>query len=316
MSNNHQPAAGLSAKFVLPRVIYEIQPGFAMAARLDARSHQLRRLAVRQLEPHTVEPFAHRSNVANGDDLRVALRSLSQTVGNGDGATGLLVPDGAVRVAILEFETLPENRKEAEALVLWKMRENLPAAPEGVRLSCQVLRSEPKLVQVLAVAVKGAVLGEYEQALEAVNGGMALVLPATMSLLPLVPEGDGSGELLLHVCAGWITAVVLQENRLRLWRCSEVRAEAPEGFGRATALEAARVLASARDHLGIEIQKVRLLERPRNTPDLGPEIAGALGKEVSALPVQTPMGRGLSDAERTVFENFGMVLAGLVQNAA
>lgn len=315
MSDNPQHASGLAARFVLPRVVYEIEPGFVMAARLDGRSRQLRRLAVRQLERNSVEPFAHRSNVTNAADLRAALASLSQTVGNGGGSTGLLLPDGAARVAILDFETLPENRKEAEALILWKMRENLPAPPEEVRLSSQVLESGPKGVQVLAVAMKAAVLAEYEQALEPINGGMALILPASMALLPLVPEGDGSGELLLHVCAGWITAVVLHENRLQSWRCSEVRAESPEAFGRAVASEAARVVQSARDHLGIQIQKVRLLERPRETANLEAEVAGMLEREVSTLPAQGQAARALSEAERGAFENFGMVLAGLVQNA-
>ncbi len=313
MSDNPQHG-GLAARFVLPRVVYEIEPGFAMAARLDGHARQLRRLAVRQLEPHSIEPFAHRSNVSNPEDLRAALQSLSQTVGNG-GSPGLLVPDGAVRVAILDFETLPDSRKESEALVLWKMRENLPAEPEEVRLSCQVMRSGPAGVQVLAIAMKSSVLAEYEQALEPVNGGLALILPATMALLPLIPEGDGSGELLLHVCAGWITAVVLSENRIRSWRCSEVRAESPAAFGHAVALEAARVMESARDHLGIQIQRVRLLERPRATENLGTEIAATIAREVQPVPPPATVTRGLSEAERGVYENFGPVLAGLVQNA-
>ncbi len=316
MSGNPQHASGLAARFVLPRVVYEIEPGFVMAARLDGRSRQLRRLAVRQLEPHSVEPFAHRSNLSNTEDLRAALESLSQTVGNGGGSTGLLVPDGSARVVILDFETLPANRKESEALVLWKMRENLPAPPEEVRLSCQVLESGPKGVLVLAVAMKAAVLAEYEQVLEPVNGGMALILPASMALLPLVPVGDGGGELVLHLCAGWITALVLHGNRLRSWRCSEVRADSPEAFGRAVASEAARVMESARDHLGIQIQNVRLLERPRETMNLETEVAGMLAREVSPLPAQSQAARALSEAERGAFENFGMVLAGLVQNAA
>ncbi|HET7841360.1 MAG TPA: hypothetical protein VFM21_07135 [Terriglobia bacterium] len=316
MSDKPQPAGQLAARFVLPRVVYEIEPGFAMAARLDGHARQVRRLAVRQLEPHSIEPFAHRSNVSNAEDLRAALQSLSQTVGNGGGSTGLLVPDGAVRVAFLDFETLPENRKESESLVLWKMKENLPAEPEEVRLSCQVLQSGPAGVQVLAIAMKTAVLAEYEQALEPINGGMALILPATMALLPLVPDGDGGGELLLHVCAGWITAVVLSGNRPRSWRCSEVRAESPETFGRAVAFETARVMESARDHLGVQIQRVRLLERPRATENLGTEIAGQIAREVTPLSPPGAAWRGLSEAERGVYENFGLVLAGLVQNGA
>jgi hypothetical protein len=270
---------------------------------------------VRQLEPHTVEPYAHRSNITNGRDLRTALESLGQTVGNSGGATGLLIPDGATRVAILDFETLPSSRKEADALILWKMKENLPAAPEEVRLSCQLLRSEPKHVQVLAVTVKTAVLAEYEQAMEPVNGGMSLILPATMSLLPLVPQGSG-GTLLLHVCAGWMTAAVVEDDRLRGWRCSEVRAGSPDDFAQAAALEAGRVVESARDHMRVEIAKVLLVERPRATPGLLSAIAEVMGMEISPLAAPGPAAKGLSDSERTVFENFGTVMAGLVQNAA
>ena len=314
MADKQQIAGGFPARFALPKVVYEIEPGFAMAARLDGRARQLRRLAVRQLEPRTIEPYAHRSNISNGGDLRTALESLGQTVGNSNGATGLLIPDGAVRVALLDFETLPASRKEAEALVLWKMKENLPAAPEEVRLSCQVLRSGPKRVQVLAVTVKSTVLAEYEQAMEPMNGGMSLILPATMSLLPLVPAGSG-GTLLLHVCAGWMTAAVVDDDLLRGWRCSEVRAGSPEDFAKSAALEAGRVFESARDHMRVEIERVLMVERPRTTPGLDTAIADGVGMEISPLAASVPAARGLSDSERTVFENFGTVMAGLVQNA-
>ncbi|MGE5325964.1 MAG: hypothetical protein ACM3NO_02900 [Deltaproteobacteria bacterium] len=314
IGKSQQNAGGLLARFVLPKVVYEIEPGFALAARLDGRARQLRRLAVRQLEPHTVEPYAHRSNISNANDLRVALQSLGQTVGNSGGATGLLIPDGAARVAILDFETLPSSRKEAEALILWKMKENLPAAPEEVRLSCQVLRSGPNHVQVLAVTVKSAVLAEYEQAMEPMNGGMSLILPSTMSLLPLVPVGGG-GILLLHVCAAWITAAVVEDDQLRGWRCSEIHAASPDDFAQAAALEAGRVFESARDHMRVEIGRVLLVERPRTTLGLDTAISEVVGREISSLGAPALTARGLSDSERTVFENFGTVMAGLVQNA-
>jgi hypothetical protein len=306
---------GSTARFVLPRVIYEIEPGFVLAARVDGRARQLRRLAVRELEPHTLEPFAHRSNIANADNLRVTLRGLSQTVGNGNGSSGLLIPDGAVRVAILDFETLPENRKDAESLVRWRMRENLPATPEEARLSYQVLKKESRRVELLVVAVRTVVLAEYEQILEPMNGRLSLVLPATMAVLPLLPAGRGAGELLLHVCAGWMTAVVLQENRARLWRSSELRFESPHDFDRAVAEEAARVSESARDHLQIETNRVWLAQRPLSAPGLEDEIRRTLAKEVVRLAPQGGMGSALSEAERPIFENFGASVAGLVCNA-
>ena len=316
MKTQERSSDGGTAKFVLPRVVYEIEPGFVAGARLDPRSRQLRRLAVRELPPHTVEPFAHRANVENGDDLRLALRNVAQVVGDGGGSRGLLIPDGAVRVAILNFETLPENRKDAETLVRWRMRENLPAEPEESRISYQVLRKDPRGIELLVVAVRRTVLEDYEKILEPMNGGLSLLLPATLALLPLIPTGSGVGEILLHICGGWITTVVLDENRVRMWRCADGKAESPEQVARTAAVEAARVSESARDHLQIETGKIWLLERPLSTAGLEEEMSRLLAKDVVRLTPARTAAVALSEAEHTIYENFGGAFAGLISNVS
>ncbi len=314
MKSHKSSAHGSTAKFVLPRVVYEIEPGFVVGARLDARSRQLCRLAVRELPAHTVEPFAHRANVENADALRVALRSVAQVVGDGNTSRGLLIPDGAVRVAVLDFETVPENRKDAEALIRWRMRENLPSAPDEARISYQVLRKEPQHVEVLVVAIRTSVLADYEQILEPMNGGLSLVLPATMGLLPLIPAGSGVGELLLHICGGWMTTVVLHENRVRMWRCSDGRVESASELARSAAVEAARVSESARDRLQIETDKVWIVERPLATAGLEEEMSRTLSKDVVRLTPLSSAAGALAESERPIFENFGGTLAGLISN--
>jgi hypothetical protein len=316
MKEQESSSHGSTARFVLPRIVYEIAPGFVLGARLDARSRQVRRLAVRELAADSVEPFAHRPNLTNTGDLREALRGVAQTVGNGNGSCGLLIPDGAVRVAVLDFETLPENRKDREALVRWRMRENLPAAPEEARLSLQVLSKDAGHVEMLVVAVRTSVLAEYEQALEPMNGGLSLVLPATLAILPLLPGEGHNGELLLHVCAGWMTSVVLHEDRVKMWKCSELRAESAGEVARTAAIEAARVSESARDHLRIETGEVWLLARPMATAGLSEEISRTLAKEVYPLEPQSSTGKALSQAEQPIFENFGASVAGLIANAS
>jgi hypothetical protein len=270
---------------------------------------------VRELEPHTLEPFAHRSNVSSPDNLRIALRSVANKVGNGNGSSGLLIPDGAVRVAILDFETLPENRRDAASLVRWRMRDNLPPEAGEVRISFQILSSEAQHIELLAVAVRTSVLIEYEQVFEPLNGGIALVLPATLALLPLVPAGNGGVELLLHVCAGWMTAVVLHGDRPRLWRCSELRPDSPNGLAELVAVEAARIAESARDHLKLEIERILLAERPLSSSGMDEEISRTLAKEVVRLAPPGLAGKGLSESERPVYENFGAAIAGLLSNA-
>lgn len=307
---------GRAARFVLPRVVYEIQPGFVTAARLDAHARQLRRLSVREFEPRGLDPVPHRPNVERPEEFRSALRGLASIVGNGNGSCGLLIPDGAVRVAMLEFETLPENYSDAEALVRWRMRETLQTEGEEVRLTWQVLRSEARRVELLVVAVTEAVLEEYEKLLEVANGRPALVLPSTMALLPLVADEDGAAELLVHLCAGWLTAVVVEGGRARLWRTAEVPGASAEELARAAAFEAARVVESARDQWHVDISRVLLAERPLGLPGVEEETRRAVGKEVVRLSPGSAMAKKLSETEQQVYENFGAPVAGLMSNTA
>jgi hypothetical protein len=303
-----------AGRFVLPRVVYEIEPGFVAAARLDAHSREVRRLSVREIGHLAVEPVPHRSNLADPEEVRVALNSLSQVVGNGGGASGLLIPDGAVRVGILEFEKLAEDAKDAEALIRWRMRENLPCAPEEARLTWQTLRHDSSGVELFVVAAKMSVLEEYERLLEPSGGALALLLPSTAALLPLIPEDDNAGQLLLHVCARWVTAVVLEGNRLRSWRAVELKSSEPGELAREAGLAADRVAASARDHLKVEVKRVYISERPLNLPGLEDEIGRAVSCEVTRLSPPAGMAGSLSQTEQSTFENFGGPFAGLVSN--
>src|SRR5262249_32063515 len=144
----------------------------------------------------------------------------------------------------------------------WRMKDTLPFPLEEARVSHQVVVRDGERIEVLAVAAKASVLAEYERALEKVCGGPALVLPATLALLPLLPETQGAGHLLVHLCSGSITSAVTAGNRLRLWRTRQLgRLESSELCRQAQA-EAARVMASCRDHLKVEISRVWLCARP------------------------------------------------------
>jgi hypothetical protein len=219
----------------------------------------------------------------------------------------------AVRVALLQFETLPDNQREAETLVLWKMREYLPYAPEEARLSFQVVGKQPGELEVLGVAVRGSVLAEYEAAVEGLSrGGPALVLPATVALLPLLPE-DAGGQLLVHLCPGALTAVVMASNRVRYWRTRPLEGDAASN-AEEVAREAARVLATCHDNLGVEVQNVWYCARPPQEPEVNRALAKALGRELCPLPANFALANGLPSGQREAFEHFGIPFAGLVAN--
>ena len=306
------------ARFTMPTVVFETQPGFVLGARLESPSRQTRRLGrvgVRRLEPGALEPHAGKPNIANSEELRRALNEVSETIGNGSGRFGLVVPDGAVRVSILSFETLPEDAAETETLVRWKMRDKLPFAPEEARISIQLLGREPGHVEVLAVAARGAVLSEYESAIEAANGGMALLLPATVTLLPLLPENEARGQILLHVCSRWMTSVVVVGSRPCYWRTRELDTTTPEETAHEVAGEAARILASTRDRLHADLGRAWLCARPAAGAEMAAAVAAAVSHEVEVLAPRTDLVAGLSPEERTLFGQFGATVAGIISNS-
>jgi hypothetical protein len=302
------------ARFVLPTIVLEIEPDFVAGARLDSSARELRRIGVRELEPRTIEPLLNGANIANLEDFRLALRGVAEIIGNSSGRLGLLVPDGSVRVAILTFESLPDDPKQAESLVRWRMKENLPYPPEEAKLTCQSLWNDPGSVGMMVVAAKISMLDEYVRALGLKNAGPELILPVTVAILPLIPETQDNAQMLVHVCSGWVTTVVVKGTRLRSWRTKEVGRGASEDFARLVASEMIRVLASSRDHLQIEVDKVWLCARPPAPPEFVSDLSRAISKEVQCLALNSGVATALSAAEKTVFESVGPPIAGLIAN--
>jgi len=300
------------AHFVAPSVALELQPGFVAGARLNAAKRHVERAAVRQLEIGALAPSPSRSNLNSEAAVKEAIGGVAVSVGNGSDRLGLLIPDLAVRVALLIFESLPSNRREEEALVRWRMKEFLPFAPEEARVSYQILARQPNGTEVLGMAIRGSVLAEYEAALDGINGGPALVLPATGALLPLLPE-DSAPQLLLHASPGSLTAVLVAANRVRFWRTRELEGE-PERAGEELTREAARALATCQDQFGLQVQRLWFCARPPAAGALAPQLARALGRELLPLSGAAASAASLPEGEREAFEHFGVPFAGLVAN--
>lgn len=304
--------------FGLPRVVLEIEPGFVAGIRLEGSSPSLRAIAVRALESPALDPQVGRPNVTQGENLRHAIQETASALGDGNGRLGLLLPDGVVRVAILSFETLPERQAELKALVRWRMKDLLSFPPEEARVSWQVLRRTTEQVELLAMAAKTSVLVEYEAAVEHLNGGPELILPATAALLPLLPEaleGGAAAHLLLHVCCGWMTAVLLEGARVLNWRNRPLTQVDEAGREAEIAREAVRVAASARDHHRVEIRKVWLCSRPAATEGLATRITRATGQPVEVITPDPALATTLVGSERRLYEQYGATIAGLVANS-
>src|SRR5690242_8164977 len=106
-----------TAGFVLPPVMLEVQPDFVLAARLDPGAGEVRRLAFAQLASHTLSAHPARANIGKEDLLLAAIHKVVEVVGDAPGRRGLLISDGSIRTGVMPFETLPDGKRDLDALV-------------------------------------------------------------------------------------------------------------------------------------------------------------------------------------------------------
>lgn len=322
MSKNEKTQSGVlvskknGAFSRLPAAMIEIESGFVAGARLaGAPKCALRRLAVTALDSGVVEPSPSQLNVAKPEMLGQAIRAVSKSIGNGRGRTGLLLPDASVRVNVVEFEMLPSKPKELDALLRWKIKDSLGFSPDDARISFQEIYRGPGVVELLVVAAKNEVLAQYEGVIEPIRGGPVLVLPATLALLPLLPETEPGAQLLTHICSGWVTHALLEAQRLRFWRSRQLTSQDADSAKGEVVPEAARAAASARDRLGLDIARVWLCSRPPLDEGIKDALCKALGAPVEDLPLDESLETGLGSEERPLFNLFAAPLTGIIANS-
>ena len=81
-------------------------------------------------------PDLTEANVRDRDNVSQSIRDALGKFGGGRGRDVIaLLPDAAVRVVFLDFETLPSNRQEAEAVVRFRLKKSLPFDVEKAQVS-------------------------------------------------------------------------------------------------------------------------------------------------------------------------------------
>jgi hypothetical protein len=301
----------------LPAIVFEFQPEYILGARIFRSFRRVASVAMGELDSGAITPFLGRPNIVRADEVVRRVRGVASALGTDKGPFGLLLPDGAVRVSILDFQALPSDRKEQESLVRWKMKPLLPFPLEEARLSFEIAPKESEGLEAVVMAVRKSVLAEYESVLDALNGDVNLVLPSSAALLPLLNENAEAGEILLNISPTHLTAVVAKGRQIRLWRNQAMNGKSVEAGLAAVTEEAVRTLAASLDHLKLEISRVCICARPSVPRNWVMELERRLGRDVAGVVSSTlPVRMKLTNEEVQIFNELGATVSGLLVNAA
>jgi type IV pilus assembly protein PilM len=201
-----------------PKLACEIAPDRVIAARVSDSGQVLELCSTSEIPAGCVLPDLTESNLLQPKLLVAALREALGTVAERSHDVIAVLPDAAVRVVLLDFETLPENRQEAEGVVRFRLRKSLPFDVDKAKLSYQAQITAAGVRLVAAVALN-SVIQDYEAAFAEAGFSPGVVLPSMLAALGSAPADRPT--LVVKVDAQTTSIAILDSEQLLLFRTLE-----------------------------------------------------------------------------------------------
>ena len=201
-----------------PRLACEIAADRVLVGRLGEGGRSLEACAARELAPGSVVPDLVEGNLRQREAVREAVYEALSSVAGRTHDVIAVVPDAAVRVVLLEFDTLPSDSEEAASVVRFRMKKSLPFDVDKARVSYHAQKSNDGVRVVAAVAL-ASVVEDYEVAFRDAGFSPGVVVPSMLAAL-----GAAEAErptLVVKVDARTTSIAILNANQLQLFRTLE-----------------------------------------------------------------------------------------------
>ena len=201
-----------------PNLACEIAPDRVIAARAADSGQVLELCSTSELGPGCVVPDLAENNLRQRRPVVSALREALESVGGRSHDVVAVLPDAAVRVVLLDFETLPDNRQEAESVVRFRLRKSLPFDVDKAKVSYQAQSASAGMRVVAAVALN-SVVADYESAFVEAGFSPGVVLPSMLAALGGAPAERAT--MVVKVDARTTSIAILDNQQLLLFRTFE-----------------------------------------------------------------------------------------------
>jgi len=201
-----------------PKLACEIAADRVLAGRLIENGSGLEASAAHALAPGSVVPDLVENNVRQREAVRAGIAEALGAVAGRSKDVIAVVPDAAVRVMLVEFDTLPSDPAEALGVVRFRLKKSLPFDVEKAKVSfhAQKVKDEVKVVAAVGLA---SVIEDYESVFREAGYNPGVVLP---SMLAALGAADAKRPtLVVKVDAHTTSIAILNEDQLQLFRTLE-----------------------------------------------------------------------------------------------
>jgi len=282
-----------------PRLACEITSQNVIAARAKADAKGLDVHTLRRLDANMIRPALTLGNVSNPAALSQAVESALSAVGGRKRDLVLVVPDAAVRVLLMDFDSLPDKFLEAEPIVRFRLRKSVPFDADQAALSFQTYRKEGA-VKVLAAITPREVLNEYESAFRTAGYEPGFVLPSTLAALNAV-EADRP-TLVVKIDGNFISVVIADQNEVVFYRMLDSSANRT---GIAVADDVYPSIVFFEDNYSSKIERILLISSA-NVDDLRAALQEQTGVRAEDFDARVELGESLSGDQISTSELAGV----------
>jgi type IV pilus assembly protein PilM len=209
-----------------PAAACEITPEDVVAAATPAAG-QPAVYATEALPAFSVTPGLLEGNLIDPPVVSAAIRAALGQVQPRVRSVTIVVPDSAVRVFVLDFDTLPAKLDEALPVLRFRLRKSVPFDVEQAGISYQVLSEGSSRLEtqwkVLAAIIPGPVLAEYEGVVRSAGYEPGVVLPASLAALSAIESQEA--VLAVNLSTRSLTTSIVLGNDILLYRTVELPLE-------------------------------------------------------------------------------------------
>lgn len=268
-----------------PKLACEIAADRVLAGRVTENGSGLEACAARELAPGSVVPDLVENNLRQRGAVREGIESALGGVAGRSKDVIAIVPDAAVRIMLVDFETLPSDQEEALGVVRFRLKKSLPFDVDKAKVSYHVQKVGNELKIVAAVAL-GSVVEDYEAAFKEAGFSPGVVLPSTLAAL-----GAAEGKkptLVIKVDAHTTSLAILNEDQLQLFRTLE-NARGVTISGDQLAEEVYPSIVFFQDTYHLNIEQIYVAGLPESG-GAAPALKAATGADVQELVSSAQLG--------------------------
>lgn len=257
------------------QVACEIAPGRVIAAR--GTTAGLEASSARTISAGAVNAALTGENITRKSELLTAVSDVIAAIGARGKDAVLVVPDSVARVALLDFETLPEKKLDADGVIRFRLKKSLPFDVDKANLSYDVRRTSAGVKVVAAVSIP-EVIEQYESLLRENGLQPGIVLPSTLAALGTVDASRPT--LVFKVDSQTTTVTIVDQDQLLLFRTLE--GGTSELTGERIAEDVYPSLVFLQDTYGLSVERVLVAGVP-NVAQIAPVLQQQTGAQVSEL---------------------------------